>query len=64
MVNSKEVSLNITNLIGDFVYANNLGIQDGEQLIQINTENFTAGIYLISLSFEDQITTKKIAIIK
>lgn len=61
---ASQVSINIVNTLGQTVYNDNLGTVNGEQNIQINTTDLEEGIYLINVSVNGAVMTKRISVIK
>lgn len=53
-------SIRITNLVGDIVYSN---VNQGKKL-NINTSDYSAGMYFIQLEANNQIMTKKFQVVK
>ena len=65
-LNSDEnVVINVYNTLGQIVYTENNGkLSVGEHLVSINTENFTNGIYNVTVSTGKGIISKKVTISK
>lgn len=60
---AKEVSIEMTNLIGQQVYVNNTGLLNpGNQSIEIPTNHLQSGIYLVSMSIDGETETRKLIV--
>ncbi len=65
VTNSSEVQLSITDVAGKSLLSTDLGTQGpGEQSIALNqyTSNFTAGIYMVTITIGNTAVTKKLII--
>ena len=65
--NLNEVSnvvINVTNTLGQTVYTENLGNVNGNQNVQINTSNLEAGMYLVNVTVNGEVSTKRITVSK
>ena len=61
---ASEVSINVVNTLGQTIFTNNLGTVNGEQTIQINTTDLEEGIYLVNVSVNGTVITKRISVVK
>jgi hypothetical protein len=59
-----NVSVVVLNSLGQTVYANNLGDVNGAQKVQVNTSDLEAGIYLVQITVNGVVTTKRLSVIK
>jgi len=59
---SDEVSLYITDVIGNIVYLENIDREDLSETIFIDTDSFSVGIYFIRIADSRQELTKKLII--
>ena len=60
-----EVSIELTNLMGQIVYSNNLGFQPtGKIQSTIDVSLIPSGVYKVSVKAGNQVTTKKLSVIK
>lgn len=65
LADSKKVSLDVFNIIGEIVYSvNQRYYEPGNHTIQLEGGNLSNGIYLIKLSLGDRILTEKITVNK
>ena len=60
----ETVSIQMVNLLGQTVYAENLGTINGNQMIPMSVSNLPSGIYQLKVSVGDQVMTKKLDVIK
>lgn len=49
LADKSEVTVNVYNTLGEIVYTENKGEMIGAQIVSINTENFSSGIYMVEL---------------
>lgn len=49
LADKEEVTVNVYNTLGEIVYSENKGEMIGTQIVTINTENFTNGMYMVEL---------------
>jgi hypothetical protein len=61
---TSNVSVVLLNSLGQTVYANNLGDVNGTQKVQVNTADLEAGIYLVQITVNGSVTTKRLSVIK
>ena len=62
---NENVLINVYNNLGQLVYSSNNGVLTaGSHLVTINTENFAAGIYNITINTSKGIVSKKVIISK
>ncbi|MCK4289287.1 MAG: Omp28-related outer membrane protein [Bacteroidales bacterium] len=65
LADSKKVSLDVFNIIGEIVYSvNERYYEPGNHTIQLEGGNLSNGIYFIKLSFGDRILTEKVTVNK
>ena len=64
VANGAEVSVNVTDLSGKVVYANNLGSVKGAQKVTLNTEALTSGVYMVNVTMNGAVSTKKLVVKK
>ena len=60
--NSQNLSLNISNLLGQIIYFENFNLSQGNHIIKMSVRSLQKGIYLLSVSNSDNLisVTKKI----
>lgn len=61
---TSNVTIQIVNTLGQVVYANAMGDVTGTQKVQVNTADLEAGIYLINISVDGNVVTKRISVVK
>jgi len=61
---SSNVTIQFVNALGQVVYANAMGDVTGTQKVQVNTADLEAGIYLINISVDGNVITKRVSVIK
>jgi len=59
-LNNEVIDLKLFNVFGQMVFSKQINIQKGLNNISLNTDNLSKGIYLIQISSNDKIITKKI----
>ncbi|MBO4381994.1 MAG: T9SS type A sorting domain-containing protein [Bacteroidales bacterium] len=62
---SKEdanATLTIHNLMGQQVYSESIAIQEGSNVVKINTSNFQAGVYMVNIKSNQGTTTQKLIV--
>ncbi len=59
-----NVVVNVTNTLGQTVYTENLNNVNGNQNLEINTSNLEAGLYLVNVTVNGNVITKKITVSK
>lgn len=65
LADSKKVSLDVFNIIGEIVYSvNQRYYEPGNHTIQLEGGNLSNGIYLVKLSLGDRILTEKLTVNK
>jgi len=64
LTKESAVSINVTDLSGKVVYTQDLGSVSGIQNVQINTELLSGGAYMVNLSVDGAVSTKKLVIKK
>ncbi|MEO6168391.1 MAG: T9SS type A sorting domain-containing protein [Chitinophagales bacterium] len=60
---AEKVTVQVINLIGQTVSAQDLGSINGSHVIPVNTSDLTTGIYQVKVSIGDQVLTKKLDVI-
>ncbi len=50
---SGEGELQVYNLPGELIHSENLNIQEGEQYLSVDVSDWIAGVYLISISLNN-----------
>jgi hypothetical protein len=58
----KNVSVNILNATGELVFAQNYGVLNGTQNLNLDMSSFSAGIYFVKVTTGDQSSTHKIVV--
>lgn len=58
------VSLTVMNSLGSVVLSKPISITSGKNIITLDSENFSSGLYFVSVSSGSTVITKKITIIK
>lgn len=61
---ANNVVLSLTNLVGEVVYSKELGNINGSVTEKINVSSLEAGMYILRMTTEDGVATKKITINK
>jgi len=64
VANGTEVSVNVTDLSGKVVYSNNLGSVKGAQKVSLNTEVLNSGVYMVNVTMNGAVSTKKLVVKK
>lgn len=64
VANGAEVSVNVTDLSGKVVYSNDLGSVKGAQKVSLNTETLTSGVYMVNVTMNGAVSTKKLVVKK
>jgi hypothetical protein len=64
IVEASNVSIQVLNTLGQVVYANNMGEITGTQKVQINTADLEAGMYLINITVDGNVLTKRVSVVK
>jgi hypothetical protein len=64
MPHAERIKYKIRDLNKQLYYEKSLSLQQGRQYININTQRYKAGVYVIQLYFKNQVTSKKLIIIK
>ena len=60
-----RVAINITNILGERIYNNEIGsLSSGQHIMPISTSEITEGMYFLNLITNNKIVTKKITIVK
>jgi len=62
--NEATVAVNVTDLSGKVVYTNNLGTVNGTQKMNINTDSFSSGIYMVNVTVDGSVSTQKLVVRK
>jgi hypothetical protein len=63
-VNTKEATINITNSLGAIVSTKNIPLSVGKNVINLNFDNLSSGIYFATISYMNTKNTKKFTINK
>lgn len=61
---NKEVTVDVFNTVGQKVISNDLGTVSGLQNVQIDGTNLESGMYLINITMDGEVTTKKVSLTK
>ena len=64
LANQSLVSINVTDLSGKVVFAQELGTVSGMQNVNINTEALNSGVYMVNLSIDGAVSTEKLVVKK
>jgi hypothetical protein len=64
VVNDAEVSVTVTDLSGKVVYTNDLGSVKGAQKVTLNTEVLNSGVYMVNVTMNGAVSTKKLVVKK
>lgn len=62
--NNTEAVISVTNLAGQTVYTNNLGVVNGEQNVTIDASNFQSGMYIVNIATANGVATARISVAK
>lgn len=57
-----NAQLTIHNLMGQQVYSESIAIQEGSNVVRINTSNFQAGVYMVNIKSNQGTTTQKLIV--
>ncbi|MGJ8661644.1 MAG: T9SS type A sorting domain-containing protein, partial [Bacteroidota bacterium] len=59
--NAQDVNVTVYNVAGQAVYTNNMGtVQAGSHSFEINSKEFNAGVYMVNITSNDGVVTKKL----
>ena len=61
---AKETTIEITNMVGQTVYAENMGELFGQQNLTVDCSTFESGIYMVNIKTNDITTSKRIVVSK
>jgi hypothetical protein len=61
---ASAVTVQVINTLGQVVYANNMGEVNGTQKVIVNTTDFEAGMYLINITVNGNVMTKRVSVAK
>lgn len=61
---TSEVTVTIMNSLGQIVYSNDMGEVNGAQKVQVNTTDFETGMYLINITVDGDVITKRVSVVK
>lgn len=64
LINPDEVTMRVLNNIGQIVYQTNANLNAGSNKINIDTRNFSSGIYNVILESKNGVITKKLCVTK
>lgn len=60
---TSHIRVNMYNILGELVYQSDEGIHgSGKQLIRIDGEEFDNGVYIVQLTVNDQVITRKVSV--
>lgn len=59
---SAKASLTIFNIMGQIVYSENVALNEGENLLNVNTSNMNAGIYMVNVKTSKGTSTQKLIV--
>lgn len=62
--NNTAATITVTNLAGQTVYTNDLGVVNGEQNVAIDASNFQSGMYIVNIVTENGVATARISVTK
>ena len=57
---NQTAQLSVTNMLGELMYQNNITAQTGLNLHRINVNQFSKGVYIITLSIDNNLVTHKL----
>ncbi len=64
MKEANELSMQIMDITGSLVKAENLGVRNGEQVLNFNGAELDAGIYFVKIQVGNQVITKRVTLTK
>ena len=64
VTNQSDVTVQVLNTLGQIVYTNYMGEVNGTQKVQLNTAQFETGVYLVNISVNGTVVTKRISVTK
>jgi hypothetical protein len=62
LTHASNINITITNTLGEAVMTENRSLNEGSNLVQLNTSSLSAGVYFVSVSSENSKSTSKIVI--
>ncbi|MEX1192524.1 MAG: choice-of-anchor J domain-containing protein [Brumimicrobium sp.] len=62
-VSASNTTVTVTNAVGQNVYFEDLGVVEGENTVQIDTERFDAGIYTVTVNTEYSQTNTQLSVL-
>ncbi|MBK7130193.1 MAG: T9SS type A sorting domain-containing protein [Crocinitomicaceae bacterium] len=64
ITSASDVTIQIVNTLGQVVYTNNMGEVNGAQKVNVNTTDLEAGMYLINITVNGTVMTKRFSVAK
>lgn len=64
ITSASDVTIQIVNTLGQVVYTNNMGEVNGAQKVTVNTTDLEAGMYLINITVNGTVMTKRFSVAK
>jgi len=64
VTSASDVTVQVINTLGQVVYTNYMGEVNGTQKVTVNTTDFEAGMYLINITVNGNVMTKRVSVAK
>ncbi|MFP5471512.1 MAG: T9SS type A sorting domain-containing protein, partial [Bacteroidia bacterium] len=64
LVENTNVTVDVLNTLGQVVFTKTLTNVSGSQKVNIDSQNFESGLYLVNIKVGDNVTTKKLTVTK
>lgn len=65
LINAAETKIQVTDLTGRMVYEEELGnLQSGRSQVSLNTSNYKNGVYIVNVSVDGNVSTKRLTVQK
>jgi hypothetical protein len=64
LVENSNVTVDVLNTLGQVVFTKTLTNVSGNQTVNIDSQNFESGLYLVNIKVGDNVTTKKLTVTK
>jgi thiol-disulfide isomerase/thioredoxin len=61
---TSAVTVQVINALGQVVYNNDMGDVNGTQKVQVNTADLEAGMYLVQITVNGSVITKRVSVVK
>jgi hypothetical protein len=64
VTSTSAVTVQVINALGQVVYNNDMGDVNGAQKVQVNTADLEAGMYLVQITVNGSVITKRVSVVK